>query len=475
MYQLNKKAGKLIITLCLLLTFQVIASVFDIQNIQAETNVEQPQLCKEETGFILPYGEGRVRLYDCYGNFCSIVSEYDSFFYIPTIHLDRVMIREERDYSLAYRVKDGRVLYKADTENQEIQALKNSFFVFDKQTGKTDFYDNEGTLLYSYIENFPAGMEMKHYVEDTSNASFIEIVPANSEEVFTSSYYLYVSDDHQVFKLLDKEIFGNEIYELKSFGKNILVTDNTVTPLRTRLLNTDGQCMYDNVESYGSDLAGDFFKEYYCPQVNWICINNGQIFEKLNPDLEVIDEISFPDNSTPELSGDYYIGASYKSMDYQVCDGVILYNNKSAPYTKTEEGIQVYTSDGSVFIPVPEHFIVEKANEYLVLLYSDLQGWNNYYMLMNYRTGEYLFNNPSYVSENKDAQIHLRKNYCVIQDFSDRSYSILNSQGELCYQEKSVYCSEFSDEYIYMNRGPYYGFVDIYGNWVFKTYQNFGD
>lgn len=484
MCRCSKKRWMKLTAIVLALTVQTGKNIaYAQEEPSTETMAQQLQLYEEGTGFYIPYMEGRARLYDSHGNFCSILSLYDNFFFIPTIDLNSVLVREESDRDCAYRVRDGKVIYEAAHESKEILALKDSFLVYDPHTGLMELYDNEGKIFYSGPEKFPEGAEIYHSVEHLTQGCLIDCHSRNYTTCpFSSSYYLYVDDETHQTTRLDKDVFGSSSYDLINFGTNILVrgdSEDSEDSWSLKLLDLEGNCIYDNIEDYGDRIFSP--RDFYCPlDADHIYIRDGETYLELNEQLEVTDEITFPGNTEPEMSYEnYYVGAAYQSLNWQICAGSVAYNDeRRVPYVEEAGGIRVYAPEENFFIPVPENFRVESVNHSLAILRSDMPEYSDYYFVINYRTGEYVYNDPDKPAEWKKGNAELNKDYCLISFYDNgiSSYSVLDNEGTLSFSADSpVRCMASCDSYLYMSRGPYCGFIDTEGNWVFKILREYSD
>ena len=264
--------------------------------------------------------------------------------------------------------------------------------------------------------------------------------------------------------------------DLSSFGQYLLIRNQREDRSDWTLMDAEGNRIYDSVAGVSSERVNPYSLVYDMENTDAIFIRTDGYVQKLNKQLELVDEIFFPENTDCELNMGYYVGAAHKSLDNQICRGVISYNNEECvPYVDAEGGINVYTPEGICYIKLQEDEIPEALNDTFVELALVSADDENVDILLNYRTGQYLYNGPDSRGTTGPLSITLKKNYCLIQNGNKSVYSILNSDGELCYQGHPWRCIPTGNQYLYMVRGPYGGFVDVYGNWIFKTLMEFGD
>ena len=228
--------------------------------------------------------------------------------------------------------------------------------------------------------------------------------------------------------------------------------EDSEAPDRFDITDADGNCVLSKVSPGGNRfLDGLWGAAYVAKQTG------PEEWTVFNRDLKACGTI--PSAEIPYVGDTAYIeGFSYEELGGGTCDGTVTYLGQEVPYTRTEDGIGVLYEGALIPVTVTENLYPEQINDRWILVRD---GKTKIY---DRKTGELLLETDAGVSMQKDSIL-------LHRDFSGEKNNenvIYDENMQIAYHTERwmVPCGP---EAYYMERGPYIGIADKYGNWLLRV------
>lgn len=180
--------------------------------------------------------------------------------------------------------------------------------------------------------------------------------------------------------------------------------------------------------------------------------------------IDRIDSLPVEENRIEE--GTFRTGEVYDELDGKECRGMIGYGKSLVPYADAGEEILVWVNGETVLLPKG----VRSFNDrYMKLKKED----SDEQILVDRKTGQRV----EELQGNTVGQTEILGTYVFVTTTEDsgKNAFVLDLEGNVTVQGEKMDIMPWNDEVLQVMRGPYYGFTDIYGNWIGKTFSPYAE
>ena len=399
-----------------------------------------------------------VMLYDCDGNQAgTIMDSYEAGEFFSRVKKGRICENTQSGQA---------VFYDTDSMHQFLSLDRNSFtwdlytdklLTYEYATAEVCLYDRNGGLLVKATAALPDGSPFPPVHPSLmllKGDGFLDMRVSSGDVSFAAIYYpeedrLICSSDPEFPDSLREEpraVFGR-YYVTVHPGE-----EDSEAPDRFDITDADGNCVLSKVSPGGNRfLDGLWGTAYVAKQTG------PEEWTVFNRDLKACGTV--PSAEIPYVGDTAYIeGFSYEELGGGTCDGTVTYLGQEVPYTRTEDGIGVLYEGALIPVTVTENLYPEQINDRWILARD---GKTKIY---DRKTGELLLETDAGVSMQKDSIL-------LHRDFSGEKNNenvIYDENMQIAYHTERwmVPCGP---EAYYMERGPYIGIADKYGNWLLRV------
>lgn len=408
--------------------------------------------------------EDLVTLYDSEGN---VAGSYMAAFYPPElfslIPKDRLYIDRGGGLTSIYNTTGLQLLFSLPDDAYACDVQDDCVVTYEYSTGDLCLYDKTGNLLASESVRLPGG---KSFEAEKVSASLLK------GDTF---YYIRITDGTNMFAALcrpalddpwlcsDDPAFPSALLEQPAgtLGDYFVLTrEGPEGGTTCSVCTPDGVCVLEDVQRGRMEYNNynNIAKKAF--QIQEVLKRTGETeWTVYDRDLQIMGTL--PDSAVRAV-GDtsYLIGMAYAELGGGICDGAVLLNGEPAPYTLSAEGAYVLSPDGDLLsFPLPEGSAPAAANDCWLLAKRE----DNSYLLLDRINGEILktFSRP--VTLQKDSLL-------IYRDYQDpdSEFEVYDEDLELvCHSSRFI--RPCGPEAYYMERGPYIGIADRYGNWLLRV------
>ena len=448
------------------------------ENIAAGEEAEEILICGEDEYIGLRSGiyswvqgngtEDVFNLYDCHGNpvgtCMASLGVYDFFILLRKDGLYQDSDREKTDI---YSINGMKQFLSLPKEEYAYAALEDAVFTYEYNTCMMRLYDHSGALLAEKKAGLLEGTEFgPGKMQFGTDATRAQLVKGNG------FYYMKLFREELVYAAIwfprEDRWFSVEDPDFpKSFLHGCAGALGEYLVIRSEM-ESDDEDDYDVFCLDGECVLSHVKPRPFYDMSSYRGIRTDNkllhVMKKTADGNWLILDESLSVCGTSDESWFMYCGYSdiiegnpYSEFGGRVCDGTILWEGQRVPYVQTETGVDVLVDGNVESLAVPNGKVPESANSLWIFVREEDRSY-----LYSRESGELLMDS--------ERNFHLQKDSVMKwKDLTDSEdeFRVYNKDLQLVYHTDRIMwpCGR---EVYFLQRGPYSGISDMYGNWLVR-------
>lgn len=445
MYQKNKSRS----------SAGVFLSLFILSAAVMVSGAEQSvKICAEDEVVEAFGGESYSLIFDADANLAALRPGYNPEFYLAgkvykKTDLKVKMVDEQK---VIYQIGTGEEILTVSADT-DISLMDHCILTADPDSVSRHIYNLKGELLLSYAD-YIGKWDPFYYVWEYHDRLVV------AEECGTG-YQLDFSENAFSPKIMFADL--SVMNSFPEYGETRMIGD--------RFYIEDGEqhyiiCQPDGEVCGEVNYVYDECSGYWVDDVLVLQDENMNITAQIPRNDDLVYYYGYYGNiaiETPEKT--YYIGQVYPELHGCVCTGSIPYGQDEIPCAQTEDGMYICLDGETGFVPAREGEVTEGFNDSFMITSFEKEG-RTLYQAYDLRTG-----NKVIPADREVFRYELRKSYIVVMYYDADQYrtSVYDRNGIECFSSKNGIIRAWTEETLRVNRGAYYGFTDLNGNWIGKT------
>lgn len=434
-----------------------------------------PPICSEDEYVLLPSGNNHAEIYDSLGNCkgrCRVYLDNAA-----TIKKDSVIEYVSDDTWQVFSMAELKTILELPSEEYSVETCGDVCLTINRNTGKFRLYDCRGDLIYISNEREWAEGEYDGQILGLDNGYLMCIFRSGETGRIPSIGPVWVSKDGQSNKVITARslIEGFADWSIQSFGDYVFIYDSDW--MEGTVYDLDGNVLLDQLFNCLAPYTEDKwnYSSHYFIQAAAALQRADGMYIAYNTKLQEISMFPAEDEDFPDCgyAGGFLQGAAYEQLGGRVCEGFLLYQDRTwQPYAKTEKGYLVYADGQQMELPLESWQNPWYFNEsYITASYNGDSDYIEY--LIDRKTGKVLQEICS--DDEGGGSFELGEDFCIAtrikweDDTYSSTLSILDENQEICYSQDNGGASTWKNGYIVLRRGIYYGLADREGNWIIRT------
>lgn len=441
-------------------------------------NPETRELCDKDEYILLSTGNGSAEIYDSQGECVGSCRAYlDDMYGAATVKKNLLLDYMEEDVISVYSMAELKTILELPGSEYYIQVNGDVCLTVNKNTGQFCLYDCHGNMMYRSGESEWTEGEYQGRLLVLDQGYLIGSCRFTDAEPVPALGPIWLSKDGQerreVTDAYLTEAFAN--WETQEFGDNLLIYswENETGAV----YDLDGNILLDQIEAYLYPYTEEhwFYSYNYNMKIALACQNVDETYIVYDTQLQECADFPALNLEHWDLgyAGGFIKGMTYQQLEGAVCDGFVLYKDKTwCPYAQTEQGCIVYADGKLVSVPLEEGQNLNSFNErYAVLGYDQAEMYST--SLIDRETGEVLA--ESHWNENDGISFEIGEDYCIITNMKaegedlQTSFTIRDNENQILCSAEKASAGIWENGYIVMKRGNYHGIADPEGNWIVKA------